>query len=340
MVLQRSNDCLLLIGWLHDLFQVRQACHSFCEISGRHLTLASLSSLWLGSWYHQITCFIDPERGKWINFHGPRFSDNLQTTWGSRAGADASDSERMVRQNNKNFVQTRSGDEKSLHEKMPLTTYDFTTQQAQAAWLLIWQGVPGRIIMVMTACLGVSQFSTSGWVGSLLRKSISILPKMNHFQQFETGDSAEIERYRIILVWRAYCLSRLIGSPNRSYVRARVDVLLGLGGLLLQLHVKIHFWSYEPGQGWHGYWCWMQFFSYAQSFFWSTTFLILITSMCCVTSGMQLSILFGRLDKHWNGKVSRILSCALAPAYNWNVSMLFDPLEWRVARHVHVVTPS
>lgn len=55
-----------------------------------------------------------------------------QTTWGSRAGADACDSERMVKQDNK-FILTRTyNEEKNMLEKIPLT-YDFTNNQALAA---------------------------------------------------------------------------------------------------------------------------------------------------------------------------------------------------------------
>lgn len=58
----------------------------------------------------------------------------LQTTWGSRAGADASDSERMIRQNQKLYEQNLLFNEKvSNYEKAPLM-HDFTNTQAVAAW--------------------------------------------------------------------------------------------------------------------------------------------------------------------------------------------------------------
>ncbi|KAK5945227.1 hypothetical protein PMZ80_002431 [Knufia obscura] len=55
-----------------------------------------------------------------------------ETTWGSRAGADASDSERMVKQNQKYQGQQHYSDEKAFFEKVPLT-HDFTNTQAVAA---------------------------------------------------------------------------------------------------------------------------------------------------------------------------------------------------------------
>lgn len=54
-----------------------------------------------------------------------------QTTWGSRAGADASDSERMVPQN-KLYAQQSYNHEKVYLEKVPLN-HDFTNAQAIAA---------------------------------------------------------------------------------------------------------------------------------------------------------------------------------------------------------------
>ncbi|KAK5091608.1 hypothetical protein LTR05_001793 [Lithohypha guttulata] len=56
-----------------------------------------------------------------------------ETTWGSRAGADASDSERMVRQNKHNERHIYNYyDEKAFLEKTPLT-HDFASTQAIAA---------------------------------------------------------------------------------------------------------------------------------------------------------------------------------------------------------------
>lgn len=58
-----------------------------------------------------------------------------ETTWGSRAGADASNSERMVKQNQTlSFASTYADTyaDKAIMEKQPLT-YDLTNQQATAA---------------------------------------------------------------------------------------------------------------------------------------------------------------------------------------------------------------
>lgn len=55
-----------------------------------------------------------------------------QTTWGSRAGADSSDSERMVKQHSKCPGQQLYYDEKAYLEKMPLT-HGFTIKPATAA---------------------------------------------------------------------------------------------------------------------------------------------------------------------------------------------------------------
>lgn len=54
-----------------------------------------------------------------------------QTTWGSRAGADSSDSERMVKQQSKCIGQALYYDEKAYLEKMPLT-HGFTNKSAIA----------------------------------------------------------------------------------------------------------------------------------------------------------------------------------------------------------------
>lgn len=63
----------------------------------------------------------------------------LQTTWGSRAGADASDSERMIKQS-KSQGQYEMAHEKTFHEKLPLgydlksyKAYDLKRNQALAA---------------------------------------------------------------------------------------------------------------------------------------------------------------------------------------------------------------
>lgn len=57
----------------------------------------------------------------------------LQTTWGSRAGADASDSERMIRQNQKLYEQNLLLSEKTYtYEKAPFM-HTFATAQAVAA---------------------------------------------------------------------------------------------------------------------------------------------------------------------------------------------------------------
>lgn len=55
-----------------------------------------------------------------------------QTTWGSRAGADSSDSERMVKQHSKCPGQQLYYDEKAYLEKIPLT-HGFTNRPAVAA---------------------------------------------------------------------------------------------------------------------------------------------------------------------------------------------------------------
>lgn len=73
----------------------------------------------LFGWYHGI-----------IKLHA-LFTIN-ETTWGSRAGADACDSERMVRQTHKLRIRPSRSDEKNYSEKIPLT-YDFTNTQALAA---------------------------------------------------------------------------------------------------------------------------------------------------------------------------------------------------------------
>ena len=55
-----------------------------------------------------------------------------QTTWGSRAGADASDSERMIRQDPKLDGQHNS-DEKTYYVEKSHFTHDLTNTQALAA---------------------------------------------------------------------------------------------------------------------------------------------------------------------------------------------------------------
>jgi len=56
-----------------------------------------------------------------------------ETTWGSRAGADASDSERMIRQDQKLYEQHLLLDEKTHYLEKPHFTHDFTNTQALAA---------------------------------------------------------------------------------------------------------------------------------------------------------------------------------------------------------------
>ena len=58
----------------------------------------------------------------------------IQTTWGSRAGADASDNERMVRQQKEEY--SYRSEKAFMGEKLPLT-HEFTKShsQALAAWV-------------------------------------------------------------------------------------------------------------------------------------------------------------------------------------------------------------
>lgn len=56
----------------------------------------------------------------------------MQTTWGSRAGADSSDSERMVRHNQRRVGYQSYYNEKSYPEKASFTEA-FTNIQALAA---------------------------------------------------------------------------------------------------------------------------------------------------------------------------------------------------------------
>lgn len=89
----------------------------------------------LFGWYHGIIkmhalATLNEVSNKAVHRGRPLLT-NLQTTWGSRAGADASDSTRMVKQKTL-YEQHCYRDEKAFMEKLPLT-HDFTNNQALAA---------------------------------------------------------------------------------------------------------------------------------------------------------------------------------------------------------------
>lgn len=93
----------VLFGWYHGIIKM----HAMC-------TLSEVS-------YHPYTIY---EQQLTL----------LQTTWGSRAGADASDSERMIRQNQKLYEQNLLllSEKTYTYEKAPFM-HDFTSAQATAA---------------------------------------------------------------------------------------------------------------------------------------------------------------------------------------------------------------
>ena len=89
----------ILFGWYHGLIK----CHAFTSLNEvRHI--------------HSLIEY------KILTF--------VQTTWGSRAGADASDSERMVKQQ-KLYEMQSCRNEKAFMEKLPLT-FDFSHTNSQA----------------------------------------------------------------------------------------------------------------------------------------------------------------------------------------------------------------
>ena len=87
-------------------------------------------------WCHGIikchAMFTLNEVSNWHPHRSITLLTNDKTTWGSRAGADASDSERMVKQNQKSYGQQHYSDEKAFPEKIPLND-SFTNTQAMAA---------------------------------------------------------------------------------------------------------------------------------------------------------------------------------------------------------------